>query len=726
MNNTNFSSEERKAKAQRLCQMFEVGHLELARNMLEGCIDETWLFEELLEGCLITEGRLFPSDKLGRFQNCGLIMLEIILKLPKNIKSLSQYNIQKIKAVDQNVNHKNLQWYSWVISKLPKEIKITGGAEGLDFISEFTEMEAYALSRHIEKYSNMLRLSSLCKLPNTPGHIELGKKLILDNDKGFENEANLEEVCAPIAKLLIERSNNHYAVFKKLSTLSPDAAKEFGKVKGELNLEGLRKISAAVAKELAKQEGVLILDGLVSLGAKTAKALGKHAGKLHLKRLEKLSDEEAKGLGESPGELYLNGLTTLSENAAGYLSAKKSSLFLNGLTTLTGNAAENLGNPNLKDLCLDSIQELSEVAAKGLSRVGGKLNLKGLKMLSDGAAQALSACNGQLSFFRLSALTDSPGHIKLAKKLASSGNEINFALLTSLSEEVAEVLGSHYGKLNLSSLNFLSDASAKSLGRHHGDLELSSVGSLSDQAAESLSGNKGRLNLSGLQYLSDQAAKSLAGHRGDINLSKVSNLSDFGVSTFIGHEGQVNLSGLKNISDNVAEILATQPNPLFVPNIDFSNGTPGFVKLALKQNKSYQIVSLTKEGAQELLNFKNAGCLELIKLKTLPEDVAEVLATYNGEIEFYKLNEMSEMAAEKLSRHVGRLNLRGFTSLSDECFKHLSKHKGWISFLGIESLSDIAAEYLSSHEGGLNFSGLKNISDIGLEHLKRHKETIVR
>jgi hypothetical protein len=402
MNNTDFSSEERKAKAQRLCEMFEAGHLELARNMLEGCIDETWLFEELLEGCLITEGRLWPSDKLRRFQNCRLIMLEIILRVPKNIKSLSQFNIRSIKEVYQDVNLENLQWYSSVISKLPKEIEITGDAQGLDIIREFTEMEAYALSRHIGNHSKLC-LSSLCKLPNTLGHIELGKKLISGDDKGFNNGANLEEVCAPIVKLLIERRDSQYVFFEKLSTLSPDVAKELSKFKGKLNLEGLQKISAAVARELAKQEGILILDGIVSLGVKTAEALGKRAGELHLKRLERLSDEEAKGLGESPGELYLNGLTTLSENAAGYLSAKKSSLFLNGLITLTGTAAENLGNPNLKDLCLNSIQDLSEAAARGLSRVGGKLYLKGLKTLSDGAAQALSACNGQLFFYSLSA-----------------------------------------------------------------------------------------------------------------------------------------------------------------------------------------------------------------------------------------------------------------------------------------------------------------------------------
>jgi len=417
--------------------------------------------------------------------------------------------------------------------------------------------------------------------------------------------------------------------------------------------------------------------------------------------LSVLSDEEAKGLGESPGELYLNGLTTLSENAAGYLSAKKSSLFLNGLTTLTGTAAENLGNSNLSELSLGSIQELSEAAARGLSKVGGKLYLKGLKMLSDAAAKALCSCNGQLIFYSLNELTDSPGHIALAKKLASKGEDINFPLLTSLSDGAAEVLGNHRGKLNLSSLAFLSEASAKSLGRHHGDLDLSSVASLSDQAAESLSR-----------------------HHGELVLSKVSNLTDYGVMALVKHNGRVNLSSLINVSDKVAEILATEPNYLLVPNIDCSKGTKEFVKLALKNGMINQLVSLTKEGAQELLTF-NKGTLELSKLKNLTEDVAEVLATYNGELEFYQLNELSEMAAKHLSKHVGRLNLMGLTSLSDECFKHLSKHKGWISFYRIESLSDIAAEYLSSHNGGLNFSTLKNISAIGREHLKRNKEPVV-
>lgn len=724
MNNTDFSPEEKKAKAQRVCEMFEAGHLELARNMLEGCADETWLFEELLEGCLINEGRLWRSAKLSRFKNGELIMLEIILKLPQNIESLSQYNIRKIKEIHLDINRENLTWYSSVISKLPKEIEICGGAEGLNTIREFTEMEAYALSRHIGNHSRLC-LSSLCKLPNTPGHIELGKKLISGEDKGFNNGANLEEVCAPIAKLLIER-DSQYVFFEKLSTLSPDVATELSKFKGRLNLEGLQKISAAVARELAKQEGVLILDGLVSLGAKTAEALGKHAGELHLNRLEKISDEEAKGLGDSSGELYLKGLTELSEKAAGYLSSKKSVLFLNGITTLTGSVAENLGNPNIAQLSLNSVQELSEAAARGISRVQGKLYLKGLKLLSDGAAQALSACNGQLFFYSLSALDDSPGHVALATKLASNGDEINLALLTSLSDEAAEVLGGYRGKLNLSSLAFLSDASARSLGRHVGGLDLSGLESLSDKAAGFISGNKGNLNLSGLKLLSGRGAAALSYHQGELDLSKVTNLTDLGVLAFFKHKGVVKLSCTTTISDKVAEILAVEPNPLYVPNIDCSKGTAGFVKLALRQNKINTLVNLSREGAQELLISMKEKLLDLSGLKILNGDVAELLATHSGELDFSGLNELSEIAAEHLGRHVGRLNLMGLTHLSDECFKHLSKHKGWISFYRIDSLSDVAAEYLSSHEGGLNFSRLKNISDIGNQHLDRHKGKIIR
>lgn len=725
MNDNNFSPEEKKAKALRLCEMFESGHLELARNMLEACRDEAWLFEELLRDCTINDGTLWPSGELNRFENNELILLEVILQLPGNIPGLTMFNFQEIRKIHIGVNRKNLQWFSSIVARVPKELKIFGFARDLQGIRELTETEAYALSRCIQE-SSTLCLSNLSKLPNTPGHIALGEKLIRGHDKGFNFGSNLEEINAPVARLLISRKENHFASFEKLATISADVAEELSKVEGTLVLVGLQQLSEDVARKLARQNGRLILNGLPSLGVKIADALGMHKGELHLNRLAQISDEEAKGLCGNHSVLFLNGLTELSEKAAGYLGAAKSSLHLDGIKTLTGSVAKKLGNPNLKYLCLDGVRELSDAAACGLSGVGGRLSLKGLEYVSDTAAMELSKCQGPLVLLKLRTLPDSSGHISLAKKLALDNEEINFRSLTQLGDAAAEALGDHHGALNLSSLASLSDAAARALGRHQGSLDLSGLESISDKAAGFISGNKGNLNLSGLKQLSGKGAGALSLHQGELDLSQVSNLTDFGVLAFFKHKGSVKLTCTKIVSDKVAEILAIETNPLLVPNIDCSKGTPGFVKLALKQNKINTLANLSREGAQELLIAKREKPIDLSGLKILNEDVAELLATHAGELDLSGLNELPESAARQLARHEGRLNLSGLTSLPDDCFKHLSKHKGWISFYRIESLSDIAAEFLSSHEGALNLAGLKNISSIGEDHLKRHKDKIVR
>ena len=105
---------EKKAKAEKVLAMFAGGQWELARGILEVAQDELWLFEELLEGCKIEDGIPIPSvEIMDAFEEeetsegywddeddfevsevrpvkSELVMLEMLLHLPKDLKKLQK------------------------------------------------------------------------------------------------------------------------------------------------------------------------------------------------------------------------------------------------------------------------------------------------------------------------------------------------------------------------------------------------------------------------------------------------------------------------------------------------------------------------------------------------------------------------------------------------------------------------------------------------------------
>ena len=226
-----------------------------------------------------------------------------------------------------------------------------------------------------------------------------------------------------------------------------------------------------------KSEGDFSLDSLTSLSDATAKVLSKHKGDLSLNGLKILSDSPghvalAKKLANQELELTLDDLISLSDTAALALSKHKGGLSLNGLKILN----DSIGHVELAKklashedgLYLSGLQSLSDAAAAALSKHKGNLSFRNLTTLGDGAAKALSKHKGNLYLEYLQNLTDSIGHVALAKKLA--GQKISLCLygLTSLSDGAAEALSNCEGDLNLSGLKNLSDAGAQALARKKG------------------------------------------------------------------------------------------------------------------------------------------------------------------------------------------------------------------------------------------------------------------
>jgi predicted DNA-binding WGR domain protein len=304
--------------------------------------------------------------------------------------------------------------------------------------------------------------------------------------------------------------------------------------------------------------------------------------------IAKLSDHAAESLSKIKLGLSFGSLTTLSNQAAAALARIKGYLWLGCLTTLSDETLESLAMHE-GQLNLSGLTTLSERGAAALAKHAQWIQLGGLKTLSDKAAAALARHNdGWLSLDSLTTLSDTPGHIALARTLAKPrGLSHYLADLTAISDGAAEELAKKRdGGLSLGLLT-VSDRVAESLSKLKTDLSFISLTTLSDNVADSLAKHKGPLDLDSLATLSDNAAKSLA-----------------------KHDGPLSLRGLKQLSSHAAEALF-KAGHLFGRNecddlkLDFDG--PVALDLVFKNNKSNKFWSIALEGCSHKVHFGRTG-----------------------------------------------------------------------------------------------------------------------
>ena len=500
------SLKELNQKLERLSTLAKGEDLDLAIRMVAD-FDDVWLFESLLAGSTIDkDGYLVPGKPLKMFKRYaeffGILALVNAPESTNLHASLNKTKLQYFKINDpvlemldlygkhiikkcptlKSTGHLNISGLKTLSTGTAKALSMHEGYLTLDGLKSLSDGAAEALSMH----KGELVLCELKSLSNTPGHIALAGKL-----------ASQEELD-----------------LFGLTSLSDDAAVVLSKLKGYLNLGGLKSLSDGAAKSLSKHEGELNLGSLENL----SNSLG------HVAVAEKIANQD--------GMLDLGGLVNLSGGAAEALSKHKGELDLSGLESLSDTAAEALSKCKC-ELDLRSLASLSDAAAEALSKYKGRLNFENIKSLSDAAANSLSKHKGELDLRELKSLSDSPGHVALAKKLASQK-----------------------GYLCLSGLASLSDAAAVAFSKHDGGLNFYGLKSLSDVAAEAFSKCNGYLDLSGLASLSDSAAQAFSKHKRDLHLNSLKSLSDAGAEALSKCEGDLNLSGLKSLSDTGAKALA--------------------------------------------------------------------------------------------------------------------------------------------------------------------------
>lgn len=304
--------------------------------------------------------------------------------------------------------------------------------------------------------------------------------------------------------------------------------------------------------------------------------------------IAKLSDHAAEALSKLKINLSFDSLTTLSNQAAAALARIKGNLDLHCLITLSDEAIEALARKKDK-IDLSGLTTLSERGAAALVNQSIWIQLKGLKTLSDKAAAALARHNnGWLSLDSLTTLSDTPGHIALARTLAKPRGLSHYLPdLTAISDSAAEALAKKRDGGLCLGLLMVSDRVAESLSKLKTDLSFTSLTTLSDRAAESLAKHKESLEFDGLATLSDNAAKSLA-----------------------KHDGPLSLRGLKKLSSQAAETLLkaghlSGHSECYDLKLDFDG--PVAIDLIFKKNKSNKVWSIALEDCSHTVTFGRIG-----------------------------------------------------------------------------------------------------------------------
>jgi tetratricopeptide (TPR) repeat protein len=170
---------------------------------------------------------------------------------------------------------------------------------------------------------------------------------------------------------------------------------------------------------------------------------------------------------------------------------------------------------------------------------------------------------------------------------------------------------------------------------------------IEDEAAKELSRVSGHLPLSNIKYISDIAARALSRHEGHLDLRSLGSLSIDAAAYLSQHEGELQLSYLGDISDEAVKHLAKLEFPLTI-----------------------NLPSLSVEAAKDLADHRG-GKLDIRGLKSINDEIAEVLARHSGELWLPDLRSISDTQAIKLSNHDGIIKFMSLHDVSDLAKRHL-------------------------------------------------------
>lgn len=334
----------------------------------------------------------------------------------------------------------------------------------------------------------------------------------------------------------------------------------------------------------------------------------------------------------------------------------ESRINLNGYTYLTSDAAKTLSVMKINNLELDSITHWEDGCAKELSSFQGLLFL-GLTELSasdashlsnhkcvdihftrisklspDTAESLASQCCGRFLFWELESISESESHIRLARAIADTQNQVCFPKVSTLTAGLADAISVNNRRIALG-ITSLNEECARMIARSKGLLNFESLRQITPNVAKSLSRHRGNQMMLGLKKMPVDVAEHLARYLGN-NLSIGRNgLYDF------SDDSDSDIGFISDMNNKLKE------NPDELQKIEFIREIVEY----------YSINSPTDEAVRAICQFQGDD-LSLSILEYISEKSAKALAQFSGDrLELTEIKYINAEAAKLICKYKGRL-----------------------------------------------------------------------
>ena len=312
----------------------------------------------------------------------------------------------------------------------------------------------------------------------------------------------------------------------------------------------------------------------------------------------------------------------------------------------------------------------------------------------------------------------------------------------------------------------------------YGFLILDRIPVVSDALARSVAGFRGTVSLAGITSLSDAAADQLASHVGCLQLPKLQRLSQKAMVTLASRSGDLEI-GVARLPDEVFEMLARDESPesrldpeerkhvALVGLTDISEAgiaavVQSSVRFSMRGLKTLTSVPLAKKlMADTHVKTVNGESLKLDCVESLSDEVADVVAGFQGNIDTWSLRKLKKLTSVGLAKRlvadaggdsqrlflneneiqilsvaaagvlaefsgpitIGPLSIKSTDEefdLTPDVAAALARHLGELQ-INVGSLTSEAAAALVGHEGRLEIHSREEVSRSVRDLLKTHK-----
>ena len=626
-------------------------------------------------------------------------------ELPSNTREIETLTVEQAETLvgreQWSLYLDGLTTLSPDVAKILAQVKGQISLNGLTTLSKETAKELAAPIQEQHR-SRSLSLNGLSTL--TPAVAEELVKI-----KGQLNLRGLKVVSPELAAILITHHSFKGGDFG-LESISPDLARVLARSESHLDLSSLKRLDPETASAFSQHTASIGLSGLQLIDRDTAQALAKYRGMaIVLSGLRSIKTDVASELSHWPGEkLYLDGLAQIDpETAACLAECKTKQLGLSGLNSISPEVAAELAKFSGSSLNLSGLTQPILNVIQCLGNFHGSLNLGGLSSIDEEKAKAISSLPSdrlQLSAINTSNNVRSSGW-------GGSGDNYDFhtnfgdsrdgySNPASINPGIAAALSLFQGKeLVLRGLTTIDKESAQALSSFKGKrLSLECLDRLDDEAFDLLEEIQTVvLNLKDFRRLTGRQAKKLVETENKKSFSYLHNLEfiDKAVAKeLLEFKGSLNLNHLKSIDDEALEILKQRPNL----NLNLAN-----------------LTSLTAKQLRQLLS-ENKGRYLSLELESLTPEIARILSSYDGEINRYQLQTLSDecfdiLLESDLKRPQHQRSTSNLPSLTPHQASVLSEHLDEDEFdhilLNLDAIDVPLARWLVENREYINCPGAR-------------------